>query len=183
MENRPGTNNKLKGKIASNSLAFTKNRSSDYARRVFIHAEDLEFHIWFDKHYYFREEHGDENGKREGIGKEAIQELIIKSTKHLIYYSLKIKSFVFINFSSDLMGRSERIVLQNNFHDAPKLNVIAEYHYLDANRFEVTVKTAIRKDDFYFSDGQYLVEIYDDDKSALHKKELNKIKIISNYLR
>jgi hypothetical protein len=31
--------------------------------------------------------------------------------------------------------------------------------------------------------GKYLVEIYDDDKSALHKKELNKIKIISNYLR
>lgn len=55
MDKRPRIKNELRGEVAPiDLLAFTN-------------VEKIEFDIWFDKHFYIREQHGDKEGKRDGI--------------------------------------------------------------------------------------------------------------------
>lgn len=179
MGKRPRINQTDIGIQVIDELAYIKNKGSDFARKVFSNSEIIEFDIWFDKHYFIREQHGDDNGKREGIDKNAVQNLITLAAKHLLYYSIKIKGFGFVNFNFE--NRAERLALALLEEDKEPLNVIAEYHYLNLNKYEVTVKTAIRKQNFHFSDGQYQVEISQEGSSRLFKKERGKINLISNY--
>ncbi|MEJ7694262.1 hypothetical protein [Daejeonella sp.] len=78
--------------------------------------------------------------------------------------------------------RAERIILTRDSDDEQDLNIIVEYHYLDLNRYEVTLKTAIRKDSFHFNDGQFQIKMYADGSSTLFRKERGSVKTISNYL-
>lgn len=166
--------------IKADSLAFTTNNCSQNARMVCTNTESLRFDIWFDKHYYIREQHGDENGKRDGIDPATVRKLIDLSATHLIFYAVKLRKFSFANF--DVAHRPERIILTMQCENIPDLNIVTEYHYIDSNRFEVTVKTALRKDDFYFSDGDFQVIIYEDGTSSLFSKERGKVKMIDQYL-
>lgn len=180
--NRPRRTNELIGEIVKDDpLAFTKNRCSDNARMVLTKAEGIEFDIWFDKHYYHRERYGDDNGKREGISHDLVQQLIIDAAKHLLFYSIKVKGFSFVNF--ELAIRKTRITITQNLKEETKLNIVAEYHYLNLNRYEVTVITALRKDDFHFSDGEYQIEIHIDGTSSLFKMERHNIKMADQYLK
>lgn len=62
--------------VIADELEFTKNRCSANARKTGVDVLNLEFEVWFDKHYFVREQHGDEDGKREGIDFNAIKSLI-----------------------------------------------------------------------------------------------------------
>lgn len=168
-----------KGEIIIDVEAFVKNKSSENVRKVLSSKEEIEIDIYFDKHYYLRNQLGDENGKRDGIGYELVQSTLLKATKHLIYYALKIKGFSFINFEN---GFKQRITLTQHFHDeSSDLNIVVEYHYLSMHRYEVTVITALRKNDFYFNDGSYQIELYENDGSNLNKNELKKVKEIDSF--
>lgn len=180
MGKRKRITNEIRGVVVEDPLEYIPNRSSSNARKVHSNAESVEFEIWFDQHYYLRNQLGDEDGKREGIEPESVQSLIVKAAKHLLYYSIKVRDFSFVNFS--INGRSERVVLTLVDANNPNLNIIVEYHYLSINRYEVTLITALRKDAFHFSDGQYQVEIEEDDASTLYKKERGKIRRIDDYL-
>lgn len=160
-------------------LEFTKNRTSSNARRICVNSLNLEFEVWFDKHYFSREHHGDESGKREGINYDVVKELIEDVAKHLIFYSLKVKNFSFVNFHQS--HRPERVVITQLLDDELALNVITEYHYLSLNKYEVTIVTALKKDDFYFSDGQYQIKIDVDNTSTLYRSERGVVKIISEF--
>ena len=59
--------------------------------------------------------------------------------------------------------------MQEEF-DGTKLNVVIEAHFLDINRYEITVKTAMSTDDFKMSMGQYCIEIQGD-SSILRRKD------------
>jgi len=180
MGKRPRISKQLIGEIAVvDVFAFTNNKSSENARRVLTNVEKIEFDIWFDKHYYIREQHGDNDGKRYGIDRDLIQKLIVCSAKHLLFYSIKLKSFTFANFEVSI--RNPRITITSEMYGEGKLNIVAEYHYLSINRYEVTVITALRKDNFRFNDGEYQVEIHKDGTSTLYKSERGKIKVIEEY--
>jgi len=166
--------------IEAHSLIFTKNKCSPNARMVFTNAESLVFDIWFDKHYYIRERHGDENGKRDGIDPDAVKNCVLKAAKHLIFYAIKLRNFSFVNFG--VVNRPERVILTLEKENEINLNIVTEYHHLSLNRYEVTVKTALRKNDFYFGDGDYQVTIHEDGSSTLFRKERGKVNSISEYL-
>ena len=68
------------------------------------------------------------------------------------------------------------------FEDEVRLNVVVEYHFLNMNSYEVTLITAMRKDDFYFSDGTFQLEIQSDGSSSLYKSERGKVKLISEFI-
>ncbi|WP_158796694.1 hypothetical protein [Pedobacter sp. L105] len=180
MGKRRRITNEIIGEIAAiDSLAFTTNKCSDTARKVFTSAENIEFDIWFNKHYYHRERHGDEYGKREGIEPDVVKNLIIAAARHLIFYSIKVRSFSFVNFWASM--RNQRIILTLKHQKGLNLNIVAEYHYLVLNRYEVTVITAIRKDDFYFAEGEYQIRINMDGSSTLSRKINGKIKLIDTF--
>lgn len=168
-----------KGEIVVDVEAFIKNKSSENVKKIHSAKEEIEVDIYFDKHYYLRNQIGDENGKRDGIGYDFVQELLLKATKHLIYYALKIRGFSFINFDE---GFKQRVTLSQHFDDGNEdLNVVVEYHYLSMHKYEVTVITALRKNNFYFNDGSYQVKLYDDNSSELNKNELRKIKSVGSF--
>jgi hypothetical protein len=180
MGKRPRKTNEMIGEVVVDELEYTKNKCSDNARMIVMASEKVEFNIWFDKHYHNREQHGDDDGKRAGIEPNVVEELIRNAAKHLIFYSIKVKGFSFVNFEES--NRPERILITFKIENEINLNVIAEYHYLELNKYEVTVKTAMRKDAFHFSDGQYQVQMDQDGSSILFRKEKGKIKTIDSYM-
>jgi len=167
------------GEIVIDVESFIKNKSSENVKKIQSTKEEIEIDIYFDKHYYLRNQIGDENGKRDGIGYEFVESTLLKATKHLIYYALKIKGFTFINFDE---GFKQRIILTQHFNDdSTDLNVVVEYHYLSMHKYEVTVITALRKDNFYFNDGSFQIELHEDHTSDLNKNEMGKVKKISTF--
>lgn len=167
------------GEVVVDVEAFVKNKSSERAKKITTASEQIEIDIYFDKHYFDREQHGDNEGKRDGIENETVQSLLIEAAKHLFYYSIRNRIFSFVNF--DLGTRPERIVLTKEIDGELPLNIVAEYHYLSLNKYEVTLKTAMKIDNFRLSDAQFQLIIHSDDTSTLNRFEKNKVKLISNY--
>lgn len=180
MGKRPRTVPVVLEKIAQDELAFIKNKSSENARKISTKVEYLEIDIWFDKHYLNRVQHGDENGLREGIEQDDVKKIVESSVKHLLYYSVKLKYFIFVNHDDE--NRFGRIVLQT-VADNQTLNIVIECHYLSLNKYEITVKTAMCEDNFRMSEGQFIIELVNDEESYLKKKDGSKIKKISSYLK
>jgi hypothetical protein len=165
--------------IIIDTEAYVENSSSKNAKLLKVLTEKIETEFWIDKHYSDRDQFGDDNGAREGIEIEFVEELVTKSFKHLKYYSLKHKKFSFINHPPQKF-HNLRIVLKQIFENELTLNVIVEYHFVELNKYEVTVITAMRKEDFHFSEGQYCMEFVENE-SFLKFKQQGKVSIVDNY--
>jgi hypothetical protein len=146
------------GNIIEDPMALTENKSSVKARKVFTDNENITIELWFGKHYLDRDQHGDDWGKREGIDNDTVEDLVKRSVKHMILYSTFVKGFTFLNRNVQRHERSTRIVLQEQV-DLGLLNVVIEAHYLDINKYEITVVTAMCKNDYVPSDNQYVIEL------------------------
>lgn len=138
-------------------LVFTQNCTSKNARQTSAFPHNIVTNVWIDKHYHDRLHVGDDNGKREGIDLHLVENLVIKTFEHVLYFSLKHKDFVFVNFPPP-KTRNIRIVLTEAFENELALNVVVEYQFLDSGKYEVTVITAMRKDVFELSNGQYTIQ-------------------------
>jgi hypothetical protein len=136
---------------------FTTNAASSKAKKTIIFNEDLKVEIWIDKHYQNRVYHGSDDGTvRDGIEYANIEPVLIKSFKHLLYYSLKFKPFVFINHPPNKI-HNIRVILKD-LRDGEFINVVVEYHFIDLNTIEVTIVTALSGNDFNMSNGQFGIE-------------------------
>jgi len=169
--------NKDMGNIAIvDEIAFVQNCASPNARKVVSIDETFQIDIWEDKHYHLREQHGDTNGKREGIEPKKTQEIIKEALKHLIFYSGVVKNFSFLNYKLPLGSRALRILCQK-IYDGNTTNVIIEGRVIGLNCFEITVFTALQKNDFEPSDGQYVLELLGNENSILshYTKRFNKL--------
>lgn len=126
-----------------------------------------------------RVQFGDNTGKREGITLNLVQELVEKSFRHLIYYVLKHKDFIFLNYPPP-KTRNIRIVLMQKNPDQKILNVVAEYHFVSLKPIEVTIKTAMANSHFKLSDGPFAISFDDNqDSSQLYLFRSNNNTIIS----
>lgn len=158
---------------------FQTNAASKNAKFLKNLDERLTIELWIDKHYLNRINFGDEFGERKDIEIIYIEELIQKSIKHLIYYTLKHSRFIFINFPPP-KARNIRIVLKEQSIDTETLNVVVEYHFLDFNNFEVTVITAMRNENFVVSDGQCIIT-FENDISTLYIFKNKKEEMIDTF--
>ena len=161
----------LSQKYAEN---YQQNAASSNAKFLCEFEESWKHEFWIDKHYTARRIFGDDNGPREGIEEVVVEALIKKSISHLFYYSLK-HNFSFINFPPK-KAAPYRVVLQELSNTIETLNVVAEFHFLDTNKYEITVKTAMRIENFKIQDNQYVIE-FSDNESTLYllvNKKLNK---------
>jgi hypothetical protein len=151
-------------------MEFKENKCSLKARKVFVATHNLSLDIWYDKHYLDRYQHGDENGKRDGIDPSIIEKLIRKSIRYLIVFGAAIKNFNFLNSSKT--QNPIRIVLRDS--NVPEiLNVVIEAHLISPTNYEITVKTAMLTEEFRLASGQYIVDFQDD--GVVLKKFENKI--------
>lgn len=180
MGGRPRIDKKVIGEIVEQDpLEFRKNHSSDSARQVFTSTESIEFEVWYDNHYFQREMHGDNNGKRDGIEQEIVQNLIVNAAKHLLYYSIKVRAFEFVSFVEGF--RKTRTTISQIIKDELNLNIVVNYHYLALNKYEVTLVTAMRKNGFVPKDGEFQLEMQVDGSSILFKSERGRIQKIGEY--
>ncbi|MFV7236433.1 hypothetical protein [Flavobacterium sp. ZB4R12] len=148
--------------------AYIENACSKNAKKIKHISDNIITEFWIDKHYSIRNQHGDDFGKREGIDIETVENVISKSFKMLKFFNFKNEKFLFVNFPPK-KTRPLRIVLKQVFDDDEILNIIVEYNFIELNVYEVTVVTALRKENFTLSDGQYGIVF-----------ELDRVKLIFN---
>lgn len=159
-------------------MEFRENLSSSNARKRLISKEEISIELWYDKHYYGREREGDLDGQREGIDFDSVEDLVLNSIKHLLFHSSCVKGFAFLNHDcqpNDI--RNIRIVCKKEI-DSGMLNVVIEVHHMELHKYEVTVRTAMNSNNFKISDGQYFLQLLDNETSVLSKLELGRIKEI-----
>jgi len=161
--------NKSLPALEEDPLAFQQNKSSHKAKRIYTKEENITIELWFDKHYHDRDQHGDDFGKRDGIDNDVVESLVRRSIKHMILYSTLVKGFSFLNKDPQPFGRPLRIVLQEQSAYG-LLNVVIEAHFIRIDCYEITVKTAMCKDDYKPFDNQYIIEL-DGDGSILSKSD------------
>ncbi len=154
--------------------AYQENAASPNAKYLCEFQETWKHEFWIDKHYTNRRVFGDDNGPREGIEEVIVEEIIRKSIAHLFYYSLK-HNFQFINFPPKRTW-AHRVVLQEMSNAEDEINIVAEFHFLDSNRYEVTVITAMKVEDFAIQDNQYVIQFHgeESDLYLMTNKILNK---------
>lgn len=147
--------------------AWLENCSSKKVRHHTTFVENLQIEFWYDKHYWDRLHLGDANGDRVGIEFKYVEPLVVKSFKHLIYYSLKHRDLLFVNHPPP-RTRNIRVVLREKFSDKTTLNIVVEYHFISLNKFEVTIVTAMSIEEFQLGDNQYAIE-FDNKESILYR--------------
>ncbi len=155
-------------------LEFKECLGSKNARRIISFVEKIELDIWYDKHYVYRSQSADESGKQRDVPLEEVQSLVQMSFKHLLLYSSKVNNFSFLNH--ELKGqRALRIVIKDSHSYSTKsLCIACEIHFVNFNRYEITVKTAI-DGELHMWDGQFMVEMVDQRHSILYKFQQKKL--------
>ncbi|MEO6611199.1 MAG: hypothetical protein ABIT05_03670 [Chitinophagaceae bacterium] len=172
------------GPIAANALPavadpwkFEANLCTPNARIVAEVTEEIDVNLWYDKHYHDRHFIGDKNGKRDGIDMDVVEGLVLRSIKHLFLYSGMFPNLHFINHKPT--SRATRLVLQESVNGV-LLNVVIEVHFVKISLYEITVKTAMRHDEFDMSDNQYVIEL-DGDGALLKKFENKALRLICQF--
>lgn len=154
-----------KGEIIIDIETWLENCSSNKVRHHTTFTENFQIEFWYDKHYWDRLHLGDDDGHRKGIEFKYVEPLVVKSFKHLMYYSLKHRDLLFVNHPPP-RTRNIRIVLRQTFTDKTTLNIVVEYHFINLKKFEVTIVTAMSNDQFKLGDNQYAVE-FNEEQSTL----------------
>ena len=145
-------------------LAFTVNKATSSGRKISEYSVNINFEIWEDKHLAVRRQHGDDLGKREGIDKETVSQLVKDSFPFLIHFSITNNRFSFIS-PSESLERKKRVILQKGCDDLILLNVVVECHLLDITKYEMTIITAMKINGFSVSDGQFVLRLFTDGAS------------------
>jgi hypothetical protein len=168
--NRPRIQKKVvENNLIEDKLEFKKNFSTQRARKIKTFQEELKVELWFDQHYIVtRHQHGEDSGeKRDGISPEEVEPLLKKSIVHLVCYGANVKGFNFLNHENKPPVRI--VVKERSIGET--LNVVSEVHLVDLNLYEMTVKTAMRKDDFRIENGRFAIEFIGNNQSVLKKQE------------
>ncbi|RKR10032.1 hypothetical protein C8C83_1698 [Flavobacterium sp. 90] len=179
-ENKRPRIKKEQHEIIIDEAAYVENACTKNAKKISNISENIITEFWIDKHYSIRDQHGDDFGKREGINIEMIEDVIRKSFKILKFFNFKNEKFRFVNFPPKKI-RPLRLVLKQVFGIDETLNIIVEYNFIELNLYEVTVVTALRKENFTLSDGQYGI-VFDLDKIKLMFKVRGFETLIDEYL-
>ena len=154
---------------------FLSNAASPNAKFLCEFQETWTHEFWIDKHYLNRKNFGDEAGPREGIEEQNVENLVKKSIPHLFYFALK-HSFKFINHPPKPTFPI-RLVVQEIYNTKTTLNVVVEFHFLDTNKYEITVRTAMSIDDFKLQDNQYVIQLGGNESTLflMKNKTLNEL--------
>jgi hypothetical protein len=159
-------------------MKYVENLCTPLARPDKSVVERIEFKIWIDKHYDNREQFGDEDGKREGIDWDNIKKVVYDSLKHMVYYSSVVKGFSFVA-TEPTTGTVLRVVLQKEEEDGEMLNIAIEIRLIELSIYELTVKTAKKTNYFRKADGQYVIELINENTSELKIFKEHKLQTIS----
>ena len=159
---------KTKGTPIVDPIEYKPNKCTPRARPIGDPFNITKIILDGDKHYFDREQHGDENGRRANIGSDSVRDLAMESLRHLNQYSLRF-GFRFVNFDTKEGERNIRVVCKKEI-DGCYLHIVMEVHPCETiGVFEVTIKTAMCCDQFEIGDGQYLLEIFDEISSEVSK--------------
>ncbi|MEY8779840.1 hypothetical protein AB9K32_05395 [Allomuricauda sp. XS_ASV26] len=162
----------IKGTLVVDKEAFVENCASQNAKPIHEY-EEFKVELWVDKHYQDRSQFGDENGKREGIEVERVQDLMIRAFRYLLDIYLRGVNFKFINhFDPNKPDKPPIKVVLKEIQADGTLNVVVQIHYLEPGKFQITVITAMKVDDFRIADGQYAISLTS--KEAILRRNVRK---------
>jgi|GEM_PF-1072064 len=173
---RPRIQPKPSNPAIEDSLDLIENKSKRKSRHIKILIEEVSTVFCLAEHYLERHLFGDVNGPRKGIDPTQVERLVNESVKHLIFYACHAKLFSFLNMDP-LNGQAQRLVLRKEIGEET-LNVVIEVHFLNLTKYELTVITAMCHPKFEVFDGQYAIQIEEDDTSTLYQNKRGSIQKI-----
>ena len=151
--------------------AYISNGSSAHVKIIRTVDQIIEVELFFEKHYIYRDEVGENDGtKRLGIGAAQVEPLVVEALKHLLIYSACLPTFSFLNHPKGEHPQSEmrrRIFCQKESGEG-QLNVLIQVNFISIHKYEITVITALCKNDFWLKDGEYAI-LVDGENSILQK--------------
>ena len=150
------------------ALEFIKCLGSKNARRITTFQEYIMLDIWYDKHYVSRSQTPDDRGMYRDVPLNEVQSLVERSFKHLLFYSTKVSNFSFLNHEFNGNFALRVILKDSHSYSTKSLCIACEIHFINFNKYEVTVKTAI-DGQLHMGDGQFMVEMIGDCHSILQK--------------
>ena len=172
----------LKDNAIADPMEYIRNKCTENAKHIKDYVVELAINLYGDQHYFIRHQLGDENGKRDGIEPEIVMGLVENTMVHLFYYSSLVPSFSFIDTAEINERKHLRIVLQKMEGDGVLLNVVSETHLISPFEYEITVITAMKSNDFFIVNGQYVVELTSGGNSILRKKHNNVLSRVASTL-
>ncbi len=138
-------------------MAYVANKASTNVRPVTTITQDISISLCFDKHYILRHDIGDKLGKRDGIGNADVEALVLRSFRHLMLYCSCVPTLSFVNYNEGAHSKPRqpyRVVCREETA-CGMLNIAIQVHVKAFNHYEITVITAMCKDEYRFFDGQY----------------------------
>jgi hypothetical protein len=93
------TDKMLGAEAVKDDRAFTQSLGSKNAKEIKTNPQNINLELWFDKHYCDRDQHGGDDGIKRDICPNTVEALVIKSFKHLLFYSSVVKGFYFFKSS------------------------------------------------------------------------------------
>lgn len=151
-------------------MEFVKNLCSISAKLVNTINCNYKTEIWMDKHFFHRHHSGENDGTiREGIEPEIIEDFVIKAIPYLVLFSTMIKGFHFVNNKS-YNNEENAVVLRLIIDGQLPLNVAIITHLVDLHHYQITVKTAMKEENFKMWAGQYYID-FEEDMVSLRKFE------------
>lgn len=154
----------------NDNMAFMACLGSKNAREIRTVPQNISLELWFDKHYYDRNQHGSDDGTKRNIPPEAVEALVVRSLNHLLFYSSVVRNFIFLNHEDS--PSIIRTIIKDSSGVSP-LSVTIQAHFKNFNKYQFTVITAI-DDNLRLSAGQYFIEFIADNHSVLYKFDNNK---------
>lgn len=162
------------------ALEYKQNKCTQRGREIENVPCGIQNTIWFDQHYVGRDTIGEDDGTpREGIDSETIMAAVKDGFRHLLFYSATVGKFAFVNH--ELNGaKSRRVLIKDSYSSTPTLNVIIETHFIDFNKYETTVKTALCKDGYTPFDGDYVLDLTGEYSSTVYIYTSKRLQEISS---
>jgi hypothetical protein len=119
----------------------------------------VDYEICFDKHYIYHK------GVRQFIDSDSVKLIIKEALPYMMLFSSVIKNFSFLN-KHPFIGNPNRVLIKK---DTPNglLNVIIQAHFKENLTLEITVITAMCVEDFRLAEGQYAIELLENEAHLL----------------
>ncbi len=150
-----------KGLPVEDPNAYVQNKACDHTKPIRLVPGGISFKVDGAKHFY------DQCRERDIESQYVIDELVIMSIRHMIYYSAAYEKFSYLNYNIQRYARNRSTVVIERVIGDLKLNALVEVHFNKINEYELTVITTMVEDSFWKHPGQFVIEIIDYDTSVL----------------
>lgn len=123
---------------------------------------------------YFKEEHVADRMRERNISESEIIDIIKKAVKDMVYFSFKYKFNILKTIRDENNVNNNSFMIRYNHNNGDDISIPVNVVCKDVDKkdeFDIIVHTVLNYDLPKMWDGQYVVNVHDDDQSELYMKK------------